>query len=174
MNERKWNFEEKKIFRQNCFGASTFSAFSKGQKSTSKFWKTPEAKKMRNKTYKCSKLLLFFKKIQVNMVKNVKNCSKSLIMWKLHICSSFLRFSQCYLNFFWKMYKSLEHLYVLLRIFFVSGVFKNFDVDFLPLLKAKKVLAPKQFWRKIFFSSKFHFLSSIWIYKLSASRTPCI
>ena len=39
--------------------------------------------------------------------------------------------------------KSLEHLNVLLRIFFVSGVFQNFDVDFWPLLKAEKVLAPK-------------------------------
>ena len=29
--------------------------------------------------------------------------------------------------------------------------FQNFDVDFSPLLKAEKVLAPKQFWRKIFF-----------------------
>jgi hypothetical protein len=37
MDERKLNFEEKIFSRQNCFGASTFSAFSKGQKSTSKF-----------------------------------------------------------------------------------------------------------------------------------------
>ena len=95
MDERKENFEEKFFFRQICFGASTFSAFSKGQKSTSKFLKTLETKKMRNKTFKFSKLLLIFKKIQVNMVKIVKNCSKSLIMWKLHICSSFLCFSPC-------------------------------------------------------------------------------
>ena len=66
--------------------------------------------------------------------------------------------------------KSLEHLNVLLRIFFVSGVFQNFDVDFWPLLKEEKVLAPKQFCRKKNFSSKFYFLSSILIYKLSASR----
>ena len=66
--------------------------------------------------------------------------------------------------------KSLEHLNVLLRIFFVSGVFQNFDVDYWPLLKAEKVLARKQFWRKFFFLSKFSFLLSIWIYKLSASR----
>ena len=66
--------------------------------------------------------------------------------------------------------KSLEHLNVLLRIFFVSGVFQNFDVDFWPLLKAEKVLAPRQIWRKKIFFSKFYFLSSIWIYKLSASR----
>ena len=51
-----------------------------------------------------------------------------------------------------------------------SGVFQNFDVDFWPLLKAEKVLAPEQFWRKKTFSSKFSFLSSIRIYKLSASR----
>jgi hypothetical protein len=61
--------DRKKKFLQNCFGGSTFSAFSKGQKSTLKFRKTPETKKMRNKTFKCSKLLLFFKKIEVNMVK---------------------------------------------------------------------------------------------------------
>ena len=30
-----------------------------------------------------------------------------------------------------------------------------------PLLKAEKVLAPKQFWREKIFSSKFYFLSSI-------------
>ena len=79
MDERKYNFEENFFSRQNCFGASTFSAFSKGQKSTLKFRKTPETKKMRNKVFKCSKLLLFFKKIQVNMVKNVKNCYKYAI-----------------------------------------------------------------------------------------------
>jgi hypothetical protein len=55
----------------------------------------------------------------------------------------------------------MEHLNVLLRIFFVSGVFQNFDVDFWPLLKAEKVLARKQFWRKKIISSKFYFLSSI-------------
>ena len=61
MNDRKKNFEEKKNFRQNCFGGSTFSAFSTGQKSTSKLKKkTPETKKMRNKMFKRSKLLLFF------------------------------------------------------------------------------------------------------------------
>jgi hypothetical protein len=35
------------------------------------------------------------KKNKVDMMNNVKNCSKSLIMWKLRICSSFLRFSSC-------------------------------------------------------------------------------
>ena len=35
--------------------------------------------------------------------------------------------------------KSLEHLNVLLRIFFFSGVFQNFDVDFRPILKAEKI-----------------------------------
>jgi hypothetical protein len=37
MDKRKEIFEERIFFRQNCFGASTFSAFSKGQKLTSKF-----------------------------------------------------------------------------------------------------------------------------------------
>ena len=76
---KKMKFLRKIFFRQNCFGASTFSAFSKGQKSTSKFQKTPETKKMRSKTFKCSNFLLFFKKIQVNMVKNVKKCYKYAI-----------------------------------------------------------------------------------------------
>ena len=76
--------------------------------------------------------------------------------------------------FFFKNNKNLEHLNVLLRIFFVSGVFQNFDVDFWPLLKAEKVLAPKQFWRGKKSYSKFYFLSSIWIYKLSVSRILCI
>ena len=48
----KWMIENKfwrNFFsRQNCFGGSTFYAFSKGQKLTSKFWKTPETKKMHN------------------------------------------------------------------------------------------------------------------------------
>ena len=53
--------------------------------------------------------------------------------------------------------KSLEHLNVLWRIFFVSGVFQNFDLNFWPLLKAEKVLAPKQFWRKKNFLQNFIF-----------------
>ena len=57
-----------------------------------------------------------------------------------------------------------------MRIFFVSGFFQNFDVDFWSLLKAEKVLPPSRFWQKIFLSSKFNFLSSIWIHKLLASR----
>ena len=55
---------KKKISCQNRFGGSTFSAFSKGQTSTSKFWKTPETRKMRHETFKCSKLCYFSKKIR--------------------------------------------------------------------------------------------------------------
>ena len=51
---------------------NTKSAFSKSQKLSTKFWKTPETKEMRNKTFKSSKILLFFKKIKVDVVKNVK------------------------------------------------------------------------------------------------------
>jgi hypothetical protein len=47
-----------------------------------------------------------------------------------------------------------------MRIFFVSGVFQNFDVDFWPLIKAEKVLHPKQFWQKKNFFKNF-ILSSI-------------
>ena len=45
-----------------------------------KFWKTPETKKMRNKTFNMFQTFVFFKKDKVNMVKNVGNCSKSLII----------------------------------------------------------------------------------------------
>jgi hypothetical protein len=45
----------------------------------------------------------------------------------------------------------MEHLTVLLRIFFVSGIFQNFDFDFWPLQKAEKVLAQNQFNRIFFF-----------------------
>jgi hypothetical protein len=47
---------------QNNLCAINISAFSKGQKSSSKFLKAPETKKMSNKTFKCSKLLLSFLK----------------------------------------------------------------------------------------------------------------
>ena len=40
----------------------TFSAFSKVEKLTSKFLKTLERIKKRNKIFQCSKLLLFFQK----------------------------------------------------------------------------------------------------------------
>ena len=56
----------------------------------------------------------------------------------------FLAFHHVNLNCL-KNNKSLEHLNVLLRIFFVSNVFQNFNVDFWPLLKTEKVLPPKQF-----------------------------
>ena len=48
-----------------------------------------------------------------------------------------------------------QHLNDLLRIFFVSGVFQNFDVDFWPLLNAEKVIIPSRFWREIFFLENF-------------------
>ena len=40
---------------------------------------------------------------------------------------------------------------------FCLSVFQNIDVDFWPLLKTEKVLAPKQFWQKIFFLQNFIF-----------------
>ena len=55
--------------------SATFSAFSKGQNFE------------KNLKQKRCKLLLFKKKNKVEMVKNVRSCSKSLIMWKLRICS---------------------------------------------------------------------------------------
>ena len=59
---KKKKFEEKKFFAKIASGQALFS---KGQKSTSKLLKTPETKKMSNKTFKCSKLLLFLKKIRL-------------------------------------------------------------------------------------------------------------
>ena len=99
MKER--NLKKKKL-RQNCFGASTFSAFSKGYKSTSKFWKTPETKKMCNKTYKCSKLLLFFKKIKVDMVKNVKTVQNCWLCENYVFVAVFYVFHHVNINFFEK------------------------------------------------------------------------
>ena len=62
MDDKKLNFGENKFSHQNLLGGSTFSAISKGQKSTPKFRKTLKTKKMRRKMFKCSKLLLFKKK----------------------------------------------------------------------------------------------------------------
>ena len=45
----------------------------------------------------------------------------------------------------------MEQLNILLRIFFISEVFQNFDFDVWPLLKAEKVLPLKQFCRENFF-----------------------
>ena len=154
---KKIRFWRKFFSRQNCFGASTFSVFTKGQKSTSKFWKTPETKKMRNKTFKCYLNFCYFsKKILVDMVKNLKNPTNMQFPHNQRFWTVFYVFHHVNLNFF-ENNKSLEHLKVLLRIFFYSGVFQNFDVEFWPLLKAEKVLAPKQFWRKKKFLQNFLF-----------------
>ena len=49
--------------------------------------------------------------------------------------------------------KSLKHVNVLLRIFFVSGVFQNLDIDFWPLL-------PKADYGGFFYFFKFDFFHS--------------
>ena len=51
---------------------------------------------------------------------------------------------------------SLEHLNVLLLIFFVSGVFQNFEVDFWLLLKGKSA-SPEAILAGIFFFFKILF-----------------
>ena len=123
---------------------------------------------MRNKTFKCSKLLLFKKKNQDNMVKNLKNFPHKLN--NLWFWTIFYVFHHVNLDLK-KNNKSLEYLNVLLRIFFVRCVFQKFYVDFCFFTKGGKSDCPlKQFWRKKKVSSKFYYLSSIWIYKLSASR----
>ena len=87
------------------------------------------------------------------------------LMWKLYNFSSFLHFTMLTRVVFWKNNKGLKHLTILLRIFFVLGVFKNLDVHFFTLLKAEKVRSSSS----SFFSSNFFFISLIWIYKLLLS-----
>ena len=62
---------------------------------------------------------------------------------------------------FLKNTKSLKHLKVALRIFCVSGIFQNFDVDFWPSLKAEKSTSPEAILARKKNSSKFYFMSSI-------------
>ena len=63
--------------------------------------------------------------------------------------------------YFWERKTSfivLHHQYFLIwRIFFVSSIFQNFDVNFWPLLKAEKVLPPSRFCREFFFLKTFFF-----------------
>ena len=69
--------------------------------------------------------------------------------------------------------KSFEHLSILLRIFFVSGDFQNFDVDFWPVQFSKdgKNTSPLQILeRKLFFlknSIFYHPYESIIILKIN-------
>ena len=68
--------------------------------------------------------VIFQKKNQVVMVKNVKNCSKSFIMWGNCVFEAvFYVFHHVDLIFF-ENNKSLEHLNVLLRIFLFQVFFK--------------------------------------------------
>ena len=94
-------------------------------------------------------------------------------MWK---CVFVAVFHHVNLNFFFKNNKSLEYLNVLLRVFFGSGVFQTFEVDFWLLLKAQKVLPPKRYWRekRNFFKISFSILHRYESYKLKASRIPFI
>ena len=78
----------------------SYGWWNKGKKSTSKFLKHLKLKRC---TIRRLNVLLFFKKIEVDIVKNVKNCSKLLIMWKLLISSIFFKvFHHVNLNFFEK------------------------------------------------------------------------
>ena len=60
---------------------------------------------------------------------------------------------------FLKNNKSLKQLKFkrLIAIFFVSGVFQNFDIDFWPLLKAEKVIPQSNFGGKNIFLQNFIF-----------------
>ena len=77
----------KKIFfsAKIASGEALFFAFRKGQKSTSKFWKTPELKNLHNKTFKCSKLLLFKKKIRLTWWKLSKTENRWLFNYYYYI-----------------------------------------------------------------------------------------
>ena len=64
---------ENKILKKNKFpakialGEALFPTLVQAKNQLQNLKKTPESKKMHNKTFKCYKLLLFFKKIKVNM-----------------------------------------------------------------------------------------------------------
>ena len=79
MDERKENFEEIFFSAKIVSGQALFPPLVKAKNQHQNFEKHLKQKKMRNYTFKCSKLLLFLKKNQVNMVKNVKNCYKYAI-----------------------------------------------------------------------------------------------
>ena len=71
-----------------------------------------------------------------------KNVKKLLQIRNFHITNDFEKvftfFTMSTLIFFLKNNRSFEHLSVLSLIFFVSGVFQHFEVDFWPLVKAEK------------------------------------
>ena len=108
---------------------------------------------MRKKTFKCSKLLLFLKKNQFNLVKNVKNYRKYAIFNISKIIKDFEQFSTFFtmLTWFFGTFKRLmAHL-------FCFRCFQNLDVDFWPLLKAKKCFPRSNFGGKKNFPLNFLF-----------------
>ena len=61
MDERKENFEEKFFSAKIASGQGLFPPLVKAKNQHQNFEKHLKQKQMRNKTFKCSKLLLFFK-----------------------------------------------------------------------------------------------------------------
>ena len=84
---KKLNFQEKHLSRQNLLGESTFPAFSRGQKLTTKFLNL-EQKRCAIRRYNVPNLL------QVLMVKNAKKISKDAIFRRNQIITFIYSFLQ--------------------------------------------------------------------------------
>ena len=87
--------KKKKISAKIASGQVLFPPLVKAKNQHQNFEKHLKQKRCTIRRLTVPNFCYYSKKIHVNMVKNVKNFSKSLIMWKLHICSSFLHFSSC-------------------------------------------------------------------------------
>ena len=112
------------------------------------------------------RFFLFLKKTKFWWWKPQKTVQKMQLSQDFQFVSfiySFLPFLTPKLNFFQKQ-KNSGHLNLLWRIFFTSGVFENFEVDFWPLLKEKKGRSRSRFWREKIFSLKFFFLLNFIFY----------
>ena len=172
-----WWVGPPKNFLQNFF----FTKFHSFGKNTNRNQPQNFEKHMKQKRCAIRRLNVpnffgFWKKLSFDSEKR-KKLSKKCNYRKIRNCCLlfivFCNFLPLNLIFF-KNKKKSEHLNLLWRIFFTSGVFQNFEVDFWPLLKAEKVRSRSRFWRENFFSLKFYFLSSIWTYKLLFSRIPSV
>ena len=102
-----------------------------------------------------SKLLIFFKKklwlTSWKTEKTIQDRKFSNFCGNCIFLALFCLFHHFSLMFFWKNNKSFEHLIILLRIFFVLGVFKKFDVHFWTLPEAEKVRSWNSFCRNLYF-----------------------
>ena len=139
---------ENKIFKKKIF-----PPLVKAKNQHQNFENTSNQKWCAIRRLNVSNFCYFKKKIRLTWWKRKKLLEMRNFQHKLNNQRFWTVFYQVNL-FFFKNNKSLEHLNVLLRIFFVSGVFQNFEVDFWPLLNA-----PKQFWREKIFLQNFLFFN---------------